>query len=126
MLVDGGFDWVDVRDVAETAVAAAERAPPGGRYIVGGRWASMAELAELACVFTEPVPPHDVPSLPGARVGADIHGLLPRHGKGAPVHLLHPQGAAGNRVVSQRARHASSIAVPGAGGDHPRYLPVVP
>ena len=47
MLVDGGFDWVDVRDVAEAAVAAAERAPAGSRYIVGGRWASMAELAQL-------------------------------------------------------------------------------
>jgi dihydroflavonol-4-reductase len=49
MLIDGGFDWVDVRDVAEAAVAAAECAPTGGRYIVGGRWASMAELARFAC-----------------------------------------------------------------------------
>ena len=48
-LVEGGFDWVDVRDVAEAAVAAAERAPAGGRYIIGGRWASMKELAELVC-----------------------------------------------------------------------------
>jgi dihydroflavonol-4-reductase len=52
MLVDGGFDWVDVRDVAEAALAAAERAPAGSRYIVGGRWASMAELAQLVCTVT--------------------------------------------------------------------------
>jgi dihydroflavonol-4-reductase len=48
MLVDGGFDWVDVRDVAEAAVRAAECAPAGARYVVGGHWASMAELAGLA------------------------------------------------------------------------------
>ncbi len=52
MLVDGGFDWVDVRDVAEAALAAAERAPAGSRYIVGGKWASMAELAQLVCTVT--------------------------------------------------------------------------
>jgi len=52
MLVDGGFDWVDVRDVAEAALAAAERAPAGSRYLVGGRWASMTELAQLVCAVT--------------------------------------------------------------------------
>ena len=57
MLVEGGFDWVDVRDVAEAAVAASERAPRGGRYIIGGRWASMAELAALACEVTGARPP---------------------------------------------------------------------
>jgi dihydroflavonol-4-reductase len=48
VLVTGGFDWVDVRDVAEAAVAAAERAPAGSRYIIGGHWASVLELARLA------------------------------------------------------------------------------
>jgi dihydroflavonol-4-reductase len=52
VLVKGGFDWVDVRDVAAAAVAAAERAPAGGRYIVGGRWASMMDLAALAGELT--------------------------------------------------------------------------
>ena len=52
MLIDGGFDWVDVRDVAEAALAAAERAPAGSRYIVGGKWAPMAELAQLVCTVT--------------------------------------------------------------------------
>jgi dihydroflavonol-4-reductase len=47
MMIDGGFDWVDVRDVAEAAISAARQAPAGGRYIVGGRWASMAELAGI-------------------------------------------------------------------------------
>jgi len=49
MLVDGGYDWVDVRDVAEGALSAAERAPKGARYLLGGRWASLGEMARLVC-----------------------------------------------------------------------------
>jgi dihydroflavonol-4-reductase len=52
MMIDGGFDWVDVRDVAEAAIAAARHAPAGGRYIVGGRWASMEELAGIISEVT--------------------------------------------------------------------------
>jgi dihydroflavonol-4-reductase len=46
-LVDGGFDFVDVRDVAQAAVRAASVAPPGSRYILGGQWVSFHELAVL-------------------------------------------------------------------------------
>lgn len=56
-LVAGGFDWVDVRDVAQAAVTAAERAPAGSRYLLGGRWASLAELAALVCTATGSRPP---------------------------------------------------------------------
>jgi dihydroflavonol-4-reductase len=38
-LVDGGFNWVDVRDVAEGALRAGEQAPSGARYILSGHWA---------------------------------------------------------------------------------------
>jgi dihydroflavonol-4-reductase len=48
VLIDGGFDWVDVRDVVEGALLAAELAPSGGRYILSGQWASLRDLAELA------------------------------------------------------------------------------
>ncbi len=47
-LIDGGFDWVDVRDVVEGAIQAAARAPAGGRYILSGHWASLRDLAVLA------------------------------------------------------------------------------
>jgi dihydroflavonol-4-reductase len=46
-LVDGGFDWVDSRDVAEAALAAEERGRPGENYIVSGHWRSFAELARM-------------------------------------------------------------------------------
>src|SRR5262249_33593858 len=46
-LVAGGFDWVDVRDVAASTLAAAERGARGGRYLLPGSWRSIVELAML-------------------------------------------------------------------------------
>jgi dihydroflavonol-4-reductase len=47
-LIAGGFDWVDVRDVAQGALRAEEHAANGARYHLSGRWASVCELAEIA------------------------------------------------------------------------------
>lgn len=43
-----GFNWVDARDVAEGAIAAALRGGTGRRYILSGSWASLADLGRLA------------------------------------------------------------------------------
>ncbi len=45
-VIDGGFDWVDARDVAEAAIAAMEKGRRTERYIVSGHWVSIADLAE--------------------------------------------------------------------------------
>jgi dihydroflavonol-4-reductase len=44
-LVTGGFDWVDARDVAGAAIAAADRAPAGSVYMVSGNWESVVDMA---------------------------------------------------------------------------------
>jgi len=46
-LVDGGFDWVDVRDVVQAAIQAARLGRRGERYLLGGTWATFGELARL-------------------------------------------------------------------------------
>jgi dihydroflavonol-4-reductase len=46
-LVEGGFDWVDVRDVVFGALQAEKLAPRGSKYILGGHWASLAEIARM-------------------------------------------------------------------------------
>jgi len=46
-LVNGGFDWVDVRDVVEGAMRAEERAPTGAKYLLSGHWVSLRDLANL-------------------------------------------------------------------------------
>lgn len=44
-LVPGGYDWVDVRDVVQGAVAAMDYGRKGERYILGGKWISVRDLA---------------------------------------------------------------------------------
>ena len=46
-LVKGGFNWVDVRDVAAGALAAEARGRKGERYLLGGHYCSVVELAAL-------------------------------------------------------------------------------
>lgn len=69
-LVESGFDWVDVRDVAGGAIRAAKCAPRGARYLLSGHWASVRELAEIIHDITgSPVPWFTCPLLL-ARIGA--------------------------------------------------------
>ena len=47
-LVNGGFDWIDVRDVAAGILAAPDHGRRGASYLLGGHWATLDELARLA------------------------------------------------------------------------------
>ncbi len=50
VLVKGGFNWVDVRDVVAGAMQAEKLADCGAKYILGGTWAS---LSEIACMVSQ-------------------------------------------------------------------------
>jgi dihydroflavonol-4-reductase len=52
MLMEGGFDWVDARDVAEYAIKAQEIAPAGSSYLLSGHWLSVGDLARMATEIT--------------------------------------------------------------------------
>lgn len=47
-ITDGGYDMVDVRDLARTIVNSLDRAKKGNVYLVGGTYISLEALAELA------------------------------------------------------------------------------
>ena len=47
VMVDAGLDWVDVRDVAAGALAAADHAPAGASYLLGGRYATVEQLQTI-------------------------------------------------------------------------------
>jgi dihydroflavonol-4-reductase len=51
-LVSGGFNWVDVRDVCDGAMAAAQRGRTGERYLLAGHYLSIRNLAALCAAIT--------------------------------------------------------------------------
>ena len=69
-LVEGGFNWVDVRDAAAGAVRAAEAAPPGAQYILAGHWVSLRDLAALLAEITGTPAPRWTAPMALARLGA--------------------------------------------------------
>ncbi|PSR02826.1 MAG: NAD-dependent epimerase [Bacteroidetes bacterium SW_11_45_7] len=42
----GGFDFVDVRDVCQAAIAAVDHGKKGENYLISGQWLSVKELAQ--------------------------------------------------------------------------------
>ena len=70
ILVTGGFDWVDVRDVVEAALVAETRGRRGENYILSGRWHSTAELARFAQSVTGVPAPRFVCPIAVARIWA--------------------------------------------------------
>jgi len=71
-LVDGGFDWVDVRDVVSGAMQAERMAPKGAKYILGGHWASLSEIARIVEKATGAAAPGFVCPLWLASAGAPL------------------------------------------------------
>jgi len=98
-LIDGGFDWVDVRDVVAGAVQAATRAPAGGRYILSGHWASLRDLAVLANQVNGVKVPRLVLPMWVARLGA-------------------PFVAVGSLLVGKRPLYTSAALQPLRGKHH--------
>lgn len=60
--VVGGQSWVDVRDVARSAVAASKMGETGHRYLLAGHWLPMRRFATLASHAAKVSPPRfDIP-----------------------------------------------------------------
>jgi dihydroflavonol-4-reductase len=107
LLIEGGYDWVDVRDVAEGALCAAERAPRGARYLLGGRWASMAEMARLVCGTAGRRAPRLTCPLFLARMGAPFSTAFSRVLGKDPLFTAYSLGALrGNRNISHARAEA--------------------
>jgi dihydroflavonol-4-reductase len=85
-LVQGGFDFVDVRDVAAGLTAAAERGGCGESYLLSGHYCSMADLAGLAAAVTGRRPPRLTLPIGVARLGTGVMGLVARWAGTEPLY----------------------------------------
>lgn len=85
-LVRGGFDWVDVRDVAAGAMRAEQDAPAGSRYLLGGHWHTVRQVAELVAAVTGRGAPVFTVPLGLADAFAPLMLLLGRFNGGRPIY----------------------------------------
>ncbi len=74
-LVAGGFDWVDVRDVVDGAIAAQERGRTGERYLLSGEWVTVKELSRMVQECTGRRTPRFVAPMWLARLGVPFMSL---------------------------------------------------
>ncbi len=51
-LIDGGYNWVDARDVAAGAIAAGERGRTGESYLLSGHWVHICEVSRIISRLT--------------------------------------------------------------------------
>ena len=106
-LVDGGFDWVDVRDVVRAALNAQERGVSGENYLLSGHWHSMLDLAEMAQEVTGVKRPGLITPMWLARVWAPFQMSIDRMRGSRPLYTGEAlEALRGNRHVSnQKAKN---------------------
>ncbi len=95
-LVRGGFDFVDVRDVANSTIAAAKNGITGRNYLLAGHHVTIKELAHVASAITgTPAPRTVLPiglaglGVPFAAWRAKRHGRDPKFTKESLGALRH-------------------------------------
>jgi dihydroflavonol-4-reductase len=105
-LVGGGFDWVDARDVAAGALAAAERGRSGERYLLSGRWTTFTELARIVSACSGGRLPRFTSPMGLARLGAPFVGAFSKLTGAEPLYTGEALHALRNhrRITNARAR----------------------
>ena len=104
-LIEGGFDWVDVRDLVATAIAAEQRGRSGEAYLASGHYASVAELAALVSEFSGKRPPRFVCPQWLAHVGLPFAALASKITGSEPLFTREALGAlrANTQIVCDKA-----------------------
>ena len=102
-LIDGGFDWVDVRDVVAGAMAAEKQGRPGQNYLLGGHWSTFGELAQIVGKVSGVKVPTAVTPMWLAHVGAPFVAAWSAITKTMPLYTTEALHALkSNRCVSHQ------------------------
>jgi dihydroflavonol-4-reductase len=86
MLVPGGYDWVDVRDVVACSIAAADKGKKGERYIASGHFLSLKDLSKLVSQVTGRKTPSFTGTTALAKIGLPFITLYARIKNEAPLY----------------------------------------
>ena len=108
-LVPGGYNWVDVRDVAAAAISAIDKGKPGERYILSGEWQSIKTLASLVAEIKNREMKLPVLPLWLARAGIPFFSLWSRFTSNPPLYTSESLSILqnGNRNISHNKATAA-------------------
>lgn len=103
-IFDGGFDFCDARDLAVAIVNALTMGRPGEKYLLGGQWYPLKELAQIMSTVTgKKIKPYILPYMLG-RTGLPFIQLLGTLQKKDPLYTREVLAAlfGGNRCISSK------------------------
>ncbi len=84
--VDGGFNFVDVRDIVQGMIAAAHKGRKNESYLLSGHYRRVPELARMAEAVTGVRPPRFTSPMWLARVGAPFMQMVANIGSSEPLY----------------------------------------
>jgi len=104
-VVQGGFNWVDVRDVVSAMIAAEKQGRCDESYLVGGYWQSVKTLTDMVEEVTGTKAPKLVTPIWLARIGVPVAKLVGRIKKEEPLFTYESLNAltANRQVCSDKA-----------------------
>lgn len=104
-LVEGGFDWVDVRDVCKGIVTAADKGRTNESYLLSGHYHPIEVVAKTAQSITGVDPPRLSSPMWLARVGAPFMELVAKVTGSEPLYTSESLCAlrANDRIVHDKA-----------------------
>jgi dihydroflavonol-4-reductase len=102
-LIQGGFDFVDVRDVVSGLIAASQKGRTGENYILGGHWHTFTEVAAMVTRATGAAPPALTTPTWLVRLGLPFVGAYGALLKEEPLYTSESlAAAAASRRISHR------------------------
>ena len=101
-LIEGGYDWVDVRDVVQGAISAARNGRNGEKYILSGTWVNLTDLTQTVAEVTDNK--LNLPVLPTvlAKIGLPFLQIWAKINKQQPLYTIESLSILrnGNRKIS--------------------------
>jgi dihydroflavonol-4-reductase len=86
MLVPGGYNWVDVRDVANGAITAAMHGRKGEKYLLSGQYLTLKELSGIIQKVTGNKTPKFICPTPVAKLGVPFINVIAKLRKEHPLY----------------------------------------
>jgi len=115
LIVAGGYRWVDVRDICQTAIKAIHQGESGQKYILAGEWVDLKEMTSMIQPMTSKRVVRGMAPYWLAYLGVPFIGLWSKFTQSQPLYTFDSL-----RILQSGAQHLSSAKAERAFGFVPR------